>query len=98
MLHILPSGAFNPKITNVIGNGVALDIPELKKEIDEILEEEKVEKEIERATMEATRADNLIKHGNEIKARKKRTWFQSEKEKKTTRMKDLASKKAKNNM
>ncbi|CBK21543.2 uncharacterized protein [Blastocystis hominis] len=76
----------------------AAQLEDLKKEIDEILEEEKVEKEIERATMEATRADNLIKHGNEIKARKKRTWFQSEKEKKTTRMKDLASKKAKNNM
>lgn len=67
----------------------------MKKEIDEILEEEKTEKELERAMMEATRADNLIKHGSEIMSRKKRTWFQTEKEKKATRMKDLASKKAK---
>jgi len=35
-LHILPSGSFNANVTNMIGNGVALDIPELFKEIKEI--------------------------------------------------------------
>lgn len=74
----------------------AAQLQDMKKEIDEILEEEKTEKELERAEMELTRANNLIKHGSEIKARKKRTWFQTEKEKKATRMKEFASKKAKN--
>ena len=36
-LHLLPSGSFNPNVVNMIGNGVALDIPELIKEIDEVV-------------------------------------------------------------
>ena len=35
-LHLLPSGACNPGTMNVIGNGVALDIPELMEEIEAI--------------------------------------------------------------
>lgn len=37
-LHLLPSGSFNSNVTNMIGNGVALDIPELFKEIKEIVD------------------------------------------------------------
>lgn len=36
-LHILPSGIFYPHITNVIGNGVALDIAKLAKELADIM-------------------------------------------------------------
>ena len=36
-LHLLPSGSFNQNVTNVIGNGVALDIEQLIKEIDDML-------------------------------------------------------------
>ena len=36
-LHLLPSGSFNYNVTNMIGNGVALDIPELFKEYKEII-------------------------------------------------------------
>ena len=36
-LHTLPSGAFHQNITNVIGNGVALNIPILMREINEIV-------------------------------------------------------------
>jgi adenylosuccinate synthase len=36
-LHLLPSGSFNPNVTNMIGNGVALDIPELIEELDEVV-------------------------------------------------------------
>lgn len=36
-LHLLPSGSFNKNVINMIGNGVALNIPELFKEIDEIV-------------------------------------------------------------
>ena len=35
-LHILPSGIFYPHITNVIGNGVALDVDKLASELDAI--------------------------------------------------------------
>ena len=35
-LHVLPSGSFYSHITNVIGNGTALNIPKLKEELDEI--------------------------------------------------------------
>ncbi len=35
-LHTCPSGVFNSEVTNIIGNGVALNIPVLMKEIDEI--------------------------------------------------------------
>lgn len=37
-LHTLPSGALHPEVTNVIGNGVALNIPVLIKEIESIRE------------------------------------------------------------
>ena len=37
-LHTLPSGVFYEHITSVIGNGVALDIPKLFKEIQSIVE------------------------------------------------------------
>lgn len=35
-LHLLPSGVCHPEITNIIGNGVALDIPRLIKEINDV--------------------------------------------------------------
>ena len=33
-LHLLPSGVFNPQVTNVIGMGVALDLSKLFRELD----------------------------------------------------------------
>ncbi|MBR2562335.1 MAG: adenylosuccinate synthase [Eubacterium sp.] len=36
-LHTLPSGVFNAQVTNVIGNGVALNIPVLFKEMQDVL-------------------------------------------------------------
>ncbi|KAI9019801.1 P-loop containing nucleoside triphosphate hydrolase protein, partial [Hyaloraphidium curvatum] len=52
--------------------------PHLKK----ILEEEKEEKALARAEMEATKAENMIMHADEIASRPARTWFQSEQQKK----------------
>ena len=37
-LHLLPSGSFNKNVTNMIGNGVALDIPKLFNELNSIVE------------------------------------------------------------
>lgn len=36
-LHLLPSGSFNQNVINMIGNGVALDIPKLFAEIEDIV-------------------------------------------------------------
>ncbi len=38
-LHILPSGIFNPHVTNIIGNGVALDIRQLTTELKSITDQ-----------------------------------------------------------
>ena len=35
-LHLLPSGVFYDHITNIIGNGVALNIPNMIRELDEL--------------------------------------------------------------
>ena len=37
-LHLLPSGSFNENVVNMIGNGVALNIPALINEINEIVD------------------------------------------------------------
>lgn len=36
-LHLMPSGSFNQNVVNIIGNGVALNIPALMKEMDDIV-------------------------------------------------------------
>ena len=56
-------------------------------QIEEIEEEERAEKHMQKAEMEATKAENMLEHANEIKSRPKKTWFESERDK-------LANKKA----
>lgn len=50
--------------------------------VQEVLDEEKAAKEVLAAEMELLKADNLIKHGKDIRSRPRRTWFESEQEKK----------------
>lgn len=50
--------------------------------VQEVLDEEKTAKEVLAAEMELLKADNLIKHGKEIRSRPRRTWFESEQERK----------------
>ncbi|MCJ1475509.1 nucleolar DEAD-box protein required for synthesis of 60S ribosomal subunit [Lambiella insularis] len=57
-------------------------IEELQKELDEILAEEKEEKLVGTGEMELRKGENMIEHEGEIMARPKRTWFETEKEKK----------------
>ncbi|KAK2747690.1 nucleolar DEAD-box protein required for synthesis of 60S ribosomal subunit [Onygenales sp. PD_40] len=59
----------------------AAKIEEMDEELHEILKEEKEEKQLAQAEMEVTRGSNLITHDSEIKSRPKRTWFESEREK-----------------
>ena len=54
-------------------------------EVHEILMEEQEEKQLAQADMQLTRGENIVKHQDEIMARPKRTWFESEKEKRISK-------------
>ena len=58
-LHILPSGIFYDHTTSIIGNGVALNIPDLFREINEIVEHDYlgIYKKITRKIKEETQED-----------------------------------------
>lgn len=60
----------------------------LKKEVEEVLKEEKEEKMLRQAEMQVTKGENLINHHDEIMSRPKRTWFVDAQEK--TNQKNLA--------
>ena len=62
---------------------------EVEAEVQSVLEHEKIEKEVRLGMMEANKAENLLVHGEEISARPKRTWFQTEYEKKANKLKSL---------
>ena len=57
----------------------------LQGEVEEILKEEKEERVLSATERDLRRGENLVVHEDEIKARPKRTWFESEKEKKAGR-------------
>ena len=50
--------------------------------IEEIIDEEKHEKEVLAAEMELKKGENMLRYKEEIESRPKRTWFMTEKEKK----------------
>lgn len=56
-------------------------IKSLETEIEEVLAEEKEERALSVTERDLKRGENLIVHEDEIKARPRRTWFESEKEK-----------------
>ncbi|KAK8791907.1 hypothetical protein WA158_005284 [Blastocystis sp. Blastoise] len=64
-------------------------VADLHQDLKDIYKAERAEKEIDIAEMETTRAQNMLKHSDEIISRPKRTWFQSEKQKKEAKQKDL---------
>ncbi|PWY90135.1 DEAD-domain-containing protein [Aspergillus heteromorphus CBS 117.55] len=57
----------------------------LADEIEEVLEEEKMEKQFSQAEMQVAKGENLMRHEAEIKSRPKRTWFESERDKQAAR-------------
>ncbi|KAL8826579.1 MAG: hypothetical protein Q9191_003717, partial [Dirinaria sp. TL-2023a] len=59
----------------------------LEAEIDAILGEEKEERAMQNAEMQVRKGENLMVHEAEIHSRPKRTWFESEREKKVAKMK-----------
>lgn len=60
-------------------------IIDLEPDIEDVLSQERVEREMRLAEMEATKAGNIVKYQSDIKARPQRTWFQSEREKQAVR-------------
>lgn len=75
------------KITSRIIDPVEADkwqkkIDDMEDEIDEIMKEEKDEKQLAHMEMQVKKGENLMEHEAEIKSRPKRTWFESEHDKK----------------
>jgi ATP-dependent RNA helicase DDX27 len=66
-------------------------IRELEDEIEEVLKEEKEERALSITERDLKRGENLIMHEDEIKARPRRTWFESEKDKMAEREKGAAA-------
>lgn len=60
-------------------------IDEMDDEIDEIMEEEKEEKQLAHVEMQVKKGENMIQHEAEIKGRPRRTWFESEHDKKKSK-------------
>jgi ATP-dependent RNA helicase DDX27 len=53
----------------------------IQEEVEHILEEERIERQIRLAEVDANKAENIALHHDEIMSRPKKTWFQSEYEK-----------------
>ncbi|KAI9166584.1 ATP-dependent RNA helicase DRS1 [Paramyrothecium foliicola] len=61
------------------------EIDDLEDEIEEIMKEEKEEKQLAQAEMQVRKGENLIEHEAEIKSRPRRTWFETQHDKKTAK-------------
>ena len=76
-------------VSRVVDNAEVDDwdqkLKDLDEEIEEILKEEKEEKLVASADMQIRKGENLIRHEDEIMARPKRTWFESEQDKRTAK-------------
>lgn len=70
-----------------VADSYAAKTEALQDEIEEVLQEEKTEKQLSQVEMQVTKGENLMKYGAEIMARPKRTWFETEREKKDSRVK-----------
>lgn len=62
---------------------------ELEEELEEVLQEEKEERALSITERDLKRGENLILHEKEIKSRPKRTWFETEKDKRLSKEKGL---------
>jgi ATP-dependent RNA helicase DDX27 len=60
-------------------------IDDMEDDIEVIMEEEKEEKSLAHAEMQVKKGENMIRHEEEIAARPKRTWFESQADKKAAK-------------
>ncbi|KAJ4415863.1 nucleolar DEAD-box protein required for synthesis of 60S ribosomal subunit [Neurospora sp. IMI 360204] len=58
------------------------EIDDLEDEIEEIMQEEKEEKQLQNMEMQVKKGENMIKYEDEISSRPKRTWFETQEDKK----------------
>ncbi|SMR47869.1 unnamed protein product [Zymoseptoria tritici ST99CH_3D1] len=63
----------------------------LESEVEDVLREEKEEKALQQVDRDLTKADNIVKYEAEIKARPRKTWFESEKDKQASRDKGFSA-------
>ena len=79
------------KIVGRIVDGAAVDewatkLEDMDGEIEDVLREEKEEKRLAQAELQVKKGSNILTHEEEIMARPKRTWFESEKEKRRAKL------------
>lgn len=82
------------KIVSRVVDAAAVDtlasrISSLDGEVEAILADEKSERALKGVEMQVRKGENLMEHEDEIKARPRRTWFESEREKKLSRERAL---------
>ncbi|RDL40443.1 p-loop containing nucleoside triphosphate hydrolase [Venustampulla echinocandica] len=63
----------------------AAKVEEMQDEIEEVLKEEKEDKALAMVEIQATKGENMIVHEQEINSRPRRTWFESEQDKKAAK-------------
>ena len=68
-------------VDNKLADEWAKKIDDMEEEVEAILKEEKEEKALAQVDMQVKKGENIIDHEAEIMARPKRTWFETEKEK-----------------
>lgn len=76
-------------ISLVLDNGAVDEwsdkIANIQDEVDSILEEEREEKQLKEVEVQLKRGENMVQHEAEINNRPKRTWFESEKDKRNAK-------------
>ena len=83
----------NAKVVSRTIDAAAVDtlhthiVEDLEAEIDTFLKAEKEERALQSAEMQVRKGENLMVHEEEIQSRPKRTWFESEREKKIAKVK-----------
>ncbi|EON97845.1 putative atp-dependent rna helicase drs1 protein [Phaeoacremonium minimum UCRPA7] len=60
-------------------------IDDLEDEVEMVMQEEKEEKQMAQVEMQVKKGENMIQYEDDIKSRPKRTWFETEKDKKAAK-------------
>lgn len=68
-------------VETAVADKWAQQATDLEDEVTAVLQEEKTEKQFAQAEMQVNKGENLMKHGQEIMSRPKRTWFETESQK-----------------
>lgn len=72
-------------IDPTVADKLQAEIDGMEDEIEEIIAEEKEERQLAQAEMQVRKGENMIDHEEEIKSRPKRTWFETQADKTKSR-------------